>query len=372
MSQILAAENTTISLLPDRWEMRHEASDTPAAVANHEGLRYSVTFGDTRRLPSIGLLRPEEMLQVVLGWQPSDQAWHLGLLLSPELTQRRGSRWCELAYWYDPTQTQYRAEVEQAGKALAEQLNLIFYPVPPEAPPPIKPNIPLPELPLKFGWWSLQQADSADSAAASLVLKRGWRWRSSRLTRILWYGFWMLIYIALSIATLTSDLALPNAGTLLPNPQLLPYLGLGTAGLLFVLILYNMVVWLTTYDRIVLDPRTNTLTALKGQRQVWQVSGDDVQSVYVTEVVKRRAKNASSEHGEINVHLNDNRFKFVLQQGEPVGSDVRIPDDERQRRTRDEVYPLRRNNATSQLQWAALYVAEGLGAVPVWYDMRVK
>ncbi len=372
----MAAENITIDIDADQWRMRDADVEIPVVVATHEGLRYTLRFGETRRLPQSGLLRPDDVMQVVLGWQNSDQSWHLGLIVSPELTAKRGSRWCELAYWHDPTQEAHRGVVEAAGEALAEQLDISFLLVPPELPANQQ-QTPLDPLPLSCGWWTLHRASETETGrlslqAEQLVLKRGFKWRLTKFTRMLWYGFWMIVYILLSTATLTSELALPNAGTLLPNPQLLPYLGLGVAGLLFVLILHNIYLLLTRYDIIVVDPRERSLSAYKGRRRVWHVGTDEAQSLYVTEVVKRRQKKANTEHGELNLHLGNKQFRFVLQQGEPINSDTPIPEDERKHRSRDEVYPLRRENAYSQLQMAALYLSEGLGSLPVWYDMRMK
>jgi hypothetical protein len=376
MDQVVAAENITIDIDADQWRMRDADVEIPVVVATHEGLRYTLRFGETRRLPQSGLLRPDDVMQVVLGWQNSDQSWHLGLIVSPELTAKRGSRWCELAYWHDPTQEAHRGVVEAAGEALAEQLDISFLLVPPELPANQQ-QTPLDPLPLSCGWWTLHRASETETGrlslqAEQLVLKRGFKWRLTKFTRMLWYGFWMIVYILLSTATLTSELALPNAGTLLPNPQLLPYLGLGVAGLLFVLILHNIYLLLTRYDIIVVDPRERSLSAYKGRRRVWHVGTDEAQSLYVTEVVKRRQKKANTEHGELNLHLGNKQFRFVLQQGEPINSDTPIPEDERKHRSRDEVYPLRRENAYSQLQMAALYLSEGLGSLPVWYDMRMK
>ena len=100
MNQISAADNHIIHTSHARWRVIH--NDRPLAEATPQGLRYGSRFAATRRLATNGVLDREYIAQVVLGWQHTDEAWHLGLILAPALANERGSRWVELVYWPDP------------------------------------------------------------------------------------------------------------------------------------------------------------------------------------------------------------------------------------------------------------------------------
>lgn len=382
MTQIPAAEHIVIDLLPESWQLREENNPNPMAAATANGLHYSLRFGMTRRLPEAGQLPPSDILQVVLGWQKRDQAWHLGLVVGPELAQMRNSRWCELAYWVDPAQTSHRQAAQAAGTALGDMLNVPFQMIPPkDAPETVQPQLqppPLPDLPLAFGLWSMRMVKLGEQTVRGvpvggrqLLIVRSSKWALTRVTRMMWYGFWAIVYTILSIATLTSDLALPNAGTLLPNPQLLPYFGLATAAVLVLLVLYNLYDMLTRYNVIIVDPDDASISAWRKRRMKWRFTGADVKSVYVSELVKKRSDDPTTEHGEINLQIGDKQFQFVLQQGDIVSNENAPDDVERPRRT-NEVIPLRRGDAHTDLQAAAQYIADTLGDLPVWYDMRVK
>jgi hypothetical protein len=110
----------------------------------------------------------------------------------------------------------------------------------------------------------------------------------------------------------------------------------------------------------------------RGKNQRWQQSAQDIQSVYVSEIVKKRADDLTSEHGEINLHLGTGRFQFVLHQGEPENRALhRQPADEKGRRS-EEIVPLTRFIIASDLQAMGVYIAEALAPeLPCWYDRRV-
>jgi len=365
MTQIAAANNRAIEIETSRWILRDATDPDTLAVAQADGLTYESDFGRVRRLPPEGLAR-EDIAQIVLGYQASDETWRLGLILAPELASQRGSRWCELVHWPDPDRNVFIDLAHQAGRGLAHVLDVPFYSVPPQPRKPLTPPPPLPELPLQFGLWSMQREGK------QLVLARSRRWSLNKTGRILWLTFWLIVYIAVSIATLTSDLALPNAGTLLPNPQWLPYLGLATAIVLVGIIGYHIVRLTASYNRIVIDPQAGTISAWRGQRQYWQRQRDDVQSVYISEIVKRRKADPAAEHGEINLHLGGGKFQFVVQQAEAeANNNARLPINKEDRR-KSNVQPLTRETVSTDLQAAALHIAAALGDLPTWYDMRVK
>lgn len=374
MNQISAAENHIIHIRENAWRL--SAGERPLAQATPEGLQYVMRFGTTRRLPPARLLRREDMQQVVLGWQQRDEAWHLGVVLSSQLAATRGSRWCELAYWPDPDRDVFDQIAQQAGQKLADTLQLPFVLIPQRRPAPAPPPPPLPSLPLQASHWTLERFDATQypnipGDDRSLIFVRSRRWQTLRLSRIGWHTLWAIVYAVLSIATLTSDLALPNAGTLLPDPHLLPYLGLIISAGLVVSVIYNLYRMLTVPGHLLLDVDNRTLSAWRGGQR-WQVTADEVQSVYVSEVVKRKSDDPVSEHGEINLHRGDGDFVFVLKQGEPEPNKNARESDHPPDRSSDAVLPLTRETVETDLQAMALYLAEALGNVPAWYDMRVR
>lgn len=351
----------------ERWRL--SINDRPTAEASSLGLRYGGKFARTRRLPPTGLLDQTQIQQVVLGWQQSDEAWHLGVVVGHDLAQERGSRWVELAYWPDPEQYVFEEAATEAAQALADILGVDYQFILPRALEQAEPEPPLPEPPFTFGMWRMVRAEQGKSG---YVFERLPRWRRAKYGRILWYGFWAVVYFALSLATLTSDIALPNAGTLLPNPQWLPYMGLAIAWLLITLIFWQLLVVASRPNRFVVDPAAGSITAWANRRQRWSVAIADVQSVYISEVVKRRERGPATEYGELNLHLGGGKFRFVLKQDE-TQSESSVPQpEELPRRATDEVVQLKRTNAFTDLQVAGLTLAEALGDLPTWYDLRVK
>src|SRR5690606_22994099 len=123
---------------------------------SNKGLRYSKSFGTTRRLPESGFIESQEVQQVVLGWQQTDESWHLGLILQPELADVRGSRWCELVYWPDPDITVFQDLAQTTGQELAQLLGIPFYVIPPQVVEKTVPRRDLPPLPLNFGDWQME------------------------------------------------------------------------------------------------------------------------------------------------------------------------------------------------------------------------
>lgn len=367
-SRISAAEN--LSILFDESEWLLYSGDTIAVKATDIGLDYTSSFGTQRLLPARGILEKSSILQIVLGYQHRDETWRLGFIVAPEIAEERGSRWCELAHWPDPDRFVFKDQAQQTGRALADVLGVPFKLIESQPAAAATPPPPLPELPLSFGMWTLNREQTA--AGERLVFQRDARWQRSRLMRGGWYWFWAVIYALLSYATLTSDLALPAAGTLLPNPQLLPYLGLIIAAGLVLMGIYQFYKALTVYNRVVIDPVNHTVEGIRGNQVQWEVAAGDVQSVYVSEVVKKKKDDPASEHGEINLHLGTGQFQFVLEQGEPVdnsGAKLTVRGSDRKD---DAVMPLTRYEVGTPLQAAATYLAEAIGALPVWYDMRVK
>lgn len=366
--RIGAAENLTIEYEPGvywRVLISDETGTRRKLVEALKGrsLRYGATFASTRRLPGVGKLPLNYVWQVVLGWSRDDEAWHLGLLLARDLADARGSRWCEIARWPDPETNVFERDAEEAGRALAALLDRPFNMIQPRKVR--AEEVPLPELPLDIGQWTLEQV-----SATTLQFKRARGWVFSKWMRIAWYTFLIVVYLVLSITTLNSQLALPNAGTMLPNPELLPYLGLASAALLLVMIVYSIYELLSRPNRIVVDGDQHRIVALRGNKARWERYLDELQSIYVTQVVNRRGARRTIYHGEINLHLGGNTFHQMVQapqQDEEV--DTVVSDNGR---AQDAVFPLSQSAVTSDLQAAGVYIAKVLGGLPVWYDQRTR
>src|SRR5690606_25426866 len=101
MTRVPASDHFVIEMSSARWRLllKDETREKVLAeAATGRSLRYVNSFADKRRLPA-GNLPSGLIRQVVLGYSSNDAAWHLGLMLSPDLAEKRGSRWCELVRW---------------------------------------------------------------------------------------------------------------------------------------------------------------------------------------------------------------------------------------------------------------------------------
>jgi hypothetical protein len=408
MSRISAANNLTIDVQPERWLLlaANGADErTLLEAVRGEPLRYAAPFAERRRLPENGQLPPEQIQRVVLGWSESDAAWHLGLLLSPDLAQERGSRWCEVARWGDLSAGQYGGAAVEAGEQLARAISRPFNVVPPkngavpsstaetsvhlgapatvrtaavaaptvrstyDAPVTVKTKVALPEPPFTTGLWTLDNAPDG-----TLRYKRSSVWVRARLMRAGWYALWCGVYIFLSLATLNSSLALPNAGTMLPSPEILPYLGIASAVLLFGLVIYVLFDTLTSPGEIVIDPTTRTLSVMNGDDAVWSEQAHNLSGLYVTQIIHHRRNKASVEYGELNLFYGEKKFRRFLRfepldepftrRTDPITGELLDPSEE-------EVAPLSIEHAVTPLQRAALVIAAALD-LPCYYDQRLK
>lgn len=366
MEHISAADNYSVQTNNVRWRLLY--NNRPLLEASREGLRYGKYFSQSRRLPATGQLAQKYVLRVVLGWQAADETWHLGLIVAPELAEKRGSRWCELIRWPDPDVTVFQNLAESAGRTLSQSLGVPFQVIPPRTARQAKPVTPLPQLPLDFGLWSMYAAERPNQ----VELRRSPRWARQRVQLMLWYALWAIVYFSVSALTITSDIALPNAGTLLPNPQWLPYLGIAT-GVLFILAIFYQFLRITlTANRIIVDGTLGTVSAWRGNNQHWERSSAEIQSIYVSEVVRKSEVTNTTEYGELNLHLGGGKFHFVLSQGvaEKNGNRPRI--EGRTGHQRDNIIALEAANINSDLQAAALHMARLLGDTAVWHDVRTR
>ena len=132
---IFANNNLAISMSPGSWQLSirttaateniEQAERTLLVEASVAGLSYQVNFARARNLPE-DLLPANQIETVVVGWERKDGCWYLGLLLTTELTETRGARWCGLARWSDPTGLIEFQSAEMAGRVLADTLRRPF------------------------------------------------------------------------------------------------------------------------------------------------------------------------------------------------------------------------------------------------------
>ncbi len=376
MTRIAVSANSLVDYSPDRWRLiKVEAPKAPKLVLEAKRgapLRFDAYFAASRDLPESGEILQADLGQVILGWSKESGSWQLGLTLSPEISLARSSRWFEILRFAHPDPAVHEEEATRLGQALAQALGIPFastdagIAAEPEPEP-----IPLVDLPLHLGMWRLQPAD--ENGEGELRLLREKRWLQSRLRQIAWYGLWILIYLGVSIASLTSELGLPIAGTLIPDPSWLPYLGLVVAGLLALAIARQVMIILREPDALRINAFERTMSAWRGDKQLWKINAGRVQSVYASEVVKKRSRRPTILHGEINLHLLDGSFLSLMIDREKI-VDALLPgsDSAAEKKRPEGVLALEPAEVTTALQAAAVHIALGLGELPVWYDRRLR
>ena len=369
MDTVPAAENLLVEPGPEAWRLLHSdlrGSHELLCAGPDAMLRYSTAFAWSRHLPASGSIACGHIEQVVLGWSESDQAWHLGLLLAPQLARLRDSRWCELAHWPDPDQSDFSELAEHAGQALAAQAGRPFQlivpqaPEPPpqerepifeEAPPP--PKRPLPQLPLAFSeTWSLEIGTTG-----MLQLVRDAKVARAMTRRILWYALWAGVYVFLIVASHFSGIAMPG-------PAFLPLLAAFSALVLVLLIARNLVRRRNAPDLFIFDNYQRQIRARRGSAVLWIRRVEQIQSIYVSELQrKRRRRGGGLQYAELNLHLSSNQFQHLLQSAQPrliAGEDSDAAQG---------VNVLDSNSCSTNTQAVALHIAQALD-LPVWLDRR--
>ncbi len=376
MTRIAVSANSLVDYSPDRWRLIKVADPkAPKLVLEAKRgapLRFDAYFAASRDLPESGEILQADLGQVILGWSKESGSWQLGLTLSPEISLARSSRWFEILRFTHADPAVHEEEATRLGQALAQALGIPFastdagIAAEPEPEP-----IPLVDLPLHLGMWRLQPAD--EKGEGELRLLREKRWLQSRLRQIAWYGLWILIYLGVSIASLISELGLPIAGTLIPDPSWLPYLGLVVAGLLALAIARQVMIILREPDALRINAFERTMSAWRGDKQLWKINAGRVQSVYASEVVKKRSRRPTILHGEINLHLLDGSFLSLMIDREKI-VDALLPgsDSAAEKKRPEGVLALEPAEVTTALQAAAVHIALGLGELPVWYDRRLR
>ncbi|MDE2775242.1 MAG: hypothetical protein OXI77_04790 [Chloroflexota bacterium] len=377
MPRIAVSANSLVDYSPDRWRLIqvYEADAPKLIVEAKTGLpfRYNGYFAVSRDLPETGEIQLADLGQVVLGRSNETSSWQLGLTLSPELSLARSSRWFELLRFTNPDADAQEGTAAQLGAALADTLGIPFSSPSPVTMAPEPEPIPLEPLPLDLGLWRLEEAPQMHGGDGELRLIREKRWLRAKQRQIAWYCVLTLVYLWVSIATLTSELGLPIAGTLIPNPAWLPYLGIVVAVLLLLAIGRLLLIILRQPNTIVINQYEKTVSASRGDRPLWKVNAGGVQSIYVSEVVKKRGRRPTVLHGEINLHLLDGRFMPILIDHEKIVDALlpgRDPVTEKERPA--DVHVLEPEAVSTALQAAAIHISVRLGELPVWYDRRLK
>ena len=379
MTQITASNHITVDFSYNRWQLiQQNNGEEPRLIAEvqpNADFRYDKYFATTRLLPDEGHLSRDDISQIVLGWSYETDAWQLGMTLTPKLAGPRNSRWCELVRFVDPDLSVHEHNAKTVGQALADVLGKPFRDIAPSTTPAPEP-VPLPELPLSVGIWTLDLVMTGaglTSRQGEVRLTRSKSWINEKLRKILWYLLWVVIYAWVAVATLTSKLALPNAGTLLPDPQILPYLAFGVIALLVGLILQQLWQIRSEPDNITVSPYERSITARRGRNVRWKISANSIQSVYASEMVKKREKKPVVYHSELNLHLVSGDFQRILVEDEKL-KDATLPliNSMSEKPRSEGVTPLDSHNVTTRLQAFALHVATCLGDLPAWYDLRFK
>lgn len=379
MPRIAVSANSLVDYSPDRWRLIQvdDPAEPKLVVEAKAGLpfRYNGYFAVSRDLPDAGEIQAADLGQVVLGWSKESSSWQLGLTLSPEISLARSSRWFELLRFTNPDAGAHEDAAIQLGNALANTLGIPFSSTSSMAikPEPEPEPIPLEPLPLDLGLWRLEKASQKRGLDGELRLVREKRWLRAKQRQIAWYATLIAVYLWVSIATLTSELGLPIAGTLIPDPAWLPYLGIAVALLLLLAIGRLLGIVLREPNSIVINPYEKTISASRGNHQLWKVNAGSVQSIYASELVKKRGRKPTVFHGEINLHMLDGRFMPILVDNERIVDALlagRDPQTEKERPA--EVQALEPEAVSTALQAAALHIGVCLGELPVWYDRRLK
>jgi len=375
MTRIAVSDNMLVDYSEDRWRLiQLDAAAAPTLLVEVKAgrsFRYDDDFGNRRALPPLGEVAPRDIGEVVLGWSEEEAAWQLGMTLAPDLSFSRSSRWFEVLRIDDADQSRSQRTVQQIGLALADVLGKPFVASTPgdamAAPEPI----PLIDLPLDLGDWILGARTKADQS--ELQFARDRRWIRARYRQIAWYGLLAAFYAWVSITSLIHELALPNAGTLIPDPSLLPYLGIGVSLLLLVMIALQVKKIMGEPDTLVISADKQSVNALRGGGLRWQVDAGAVQSVYASELVKKRGRRPVVFHGEINLQMIDGSFRRLLVEDDKR-ADALLPgcDAVIEKNRPSGVSVLEPDAVATALQAAAVHVAVCLGDLPVWYDRRFK
>jgi hypothetical protein len=101
----------------------------------------------------------------------------------------------------------------------------------------------------------------------------------------------------------------------------------------------------------------------------WRLIRGEIKAVVVSQVLSKSRKRGEyrpvSHYGELNVQLPGDEFRYMLNTDQ--AQEYLSPVDEMPKG--DHITPLTTRECQTQLQAAALYLAQALN-VPCWYDRR--
>ena len=373
MTKIKISNNFAVEYSSLRWRLIRisDRGEQAAKITVNAGggFCYNSLFANMRDLPDEGEIAADDITAVTLGWSYKTDAWQLNILLSSDLAAARSSRRCEALRFWDPDRSVYKQDAKNVGLALARALgNKPFVTKPPEEAPPPEP-IPLIDLPLEVGIWRLQSG----AAAGELWFLRSKSWMRAKMRQIAWYVLLAALYAWVATASIISELALPNTGTLIPDPQILPYLGIGAAILLILLIGQRIWHILRQPDTILISSYERSIIARRGHKVCWKVNANGLQSVYASELVKKRGRRPTVHHSEINLHLINGRFqRVIVEDGKLTGALLPGLDRHAEKNRAVGVTALAPAEVSTALQAAAIHIAACLDGLPVRYDRRYK
>ncbi len=385
--RISAGGNLLIDAEQTRWRLLIHSGGVERVLLEVESgqpMRATPTFAADRRLPESTLL-PDQVDRVAVGWSSSDEAWHLGLVLMPALAAQRGSRWVELAHFPDHQAALYGESAGRAGEKLAAQLNRPFTFVPAKpAPPPQPVEIPAPPLnyplPIKLSGWTLIQR-----APAQFDLVRAPSWGRVRLLRVLWYVILAGVFLLLSVASLTSGIALPRMSGInievsgqtfvdipAPPPETLVIAGFVCAVLMIVMALITLVRTFSAIKRLNIDGEMRQVREMRGRRPVRSIPAGQLESVYASLIVskfneRRPPVSRRAHYGELALRTKDGKFEHLASLNSIEDA---IPVTETSS-NQDQVTPLTTHSVHTPIHAAALYVARALD-LPVRLDLRMR
>ncbi|HLY24726.1 MAG TPA: hypothetical protein VKQ72_00210 [Aggregatilineales bacterium] len=282
MPTIVASNNLTIQIENNTWSLHNGRGDSVPAIvqAQTDGISYRPSFATARHLPPEGRLAGNHITMVVVGWAVEDSSWHLGIMVTPEIAQSRGGRWCGLARW-----NHYDGEsAEEAGRALATTLNKPFrlvpppdaqsegqdaaavsatyapHTAPPEAPPsptslpevePVQP-VSLMPLPITMGDWTMDEDDSG------LIWQRSHTWHRRQVVNGIFLVILTLAFAALSLGAQFSVFAPPQ-------PDWLPLVGLILTVLMLILSVRQFFT-LSRANTVLIDNQQRLVRVMRGYR----------------------------------------------------------------------------------------------------------
>ena len=376
MTRIAVSANLLVDFDADRWRLVELGTDSLPNLlleAKAGGLRYAEAWGNARALPATGEIQARDIHALSLEWSPQAAAWRLSLAWSPELSITGERREFIVLDYALPPGDAAADNARQLAQSLADALGIAIGEEEIVEPPPEP--VTLIDLPLQLGIWQLRDEAGAAGKRGERALRliRAEAWRRAKLRQTAWYAVLTLVYAFVSLATLGNDLALPNAGTLIPNPSLLPYLGLGVAVLLLLLILRGIWQLNREPDSIVISGDEGSVSAYRGARLRWSLDAAAAQSVFASELVKKRDRQPTVYHAEINLQLANGKFRRLIidptKRKAPLLPGV---DVEAEKARQPGVEPLVVDNMTTALQAAALHISHCLGDLPAWRDRRHK